>query len=724
LAYLTSSYDLGVVAASLVLASFASYVTLDLADRVRTRDSAMARAWWIAGSLVMGTGIWSMHFVGMLAFALPIALGYSKALTLLSWVAAVAVSAIALGFASRGSLTAPRLAVGALTMAVGICGMHYIGMAAMAMSPAVVWNFWLVAASVLIAVGASAAALLIFFWLREVGDGRGRVYRLVAALVMGVAISGMHYTGMAAASFPQGSVCLSAGSLGGSSLGIWVVAASLGLLLVTLLTSILDARMQGQTNRLAQSLAIANRELMAANEELRERAFLDPLTGLPNRLLFEDRLQHAVARNERARAAVTGADEPCRLAVMFIDLDGFKPVNDSFGHAAGDLVLKEATARLRQVARASDTVARVGGDEFLLLMEDVPDAADCIALARRLVEDLQRPFCAVDQPVHLSASVGILVYPDHGDCDKVVAQADAAMYAAKRAGGGTYALYEASMDEGAQEQMHLQHDLRQAIERGQLELHYQPKIDGLSGRLCGVEALLRWHHPLRGWVSPGVFIPIAERFGLIVTLGNWVVEEACRQMRAWTDAGASIHVAINLSVHQLFDASLAALVERALRLNRLKPGQLLCEITESAAMGDIKVAQRTFDALARIGVFLAIDDFGTGYSSLSYLRQLPARQLKIDRSFINDLESSADAQSIVDAVVRLAHALGLRVVAEGVESAGQRDVLLRLGCDELQGYFFARPMPADALLDWVTAHRSAGAHGHRAAVAPELRSVA
>lgn len=715
---------MGVVATSLVLASFASYVTLDLADRVRTRDSAMARAWWIAGSLVMGTGIWSMHFVGMLAFALPIALGYSKALTLLSWVAAVAVSAIALGFASRGSLTAPRLAVGALTMAVGICGMHYIGMAAMAMSPAVVWNFWLVAASVLIAVGASAAALLIFFWLREVGDGRGLVYRLAAALVMGVAISGMHYTGMAAASFPQGSVCLSADSLGGSSLGTWVVAASLGLLLVTLLTSILDARMQGQTNRLAQSLAIANGELMAANEELRERAFLDPLTGLPNRLLFEDRLQHAVARNERARAAVTGADEPCRLAVMFIDLDGFKPVNDSFGHAAGDLVLKEAAARLRQVARASDTVARVGGDEFLLLMEDVPGAADCVALARRLVEDLQRPFCVVDQPVHLSASVGILVYPDHGGRDKLVAQADAAMYAAKRAGGGTYALYEASMDEGAQEQMHLQHDLRQAIELGQLELHYQPKIDGLSGRLCGVEALLRWQHPVRGWVSPGVFIPIAERFGLIVTLGNWVVEEACRQMRAWTDAGASIHVAINLSVHQLFDESLAVLVERTLWLNRLAPGQLLCEITESTAMGDIKVAQRTFDALARIGVFLAIDDFGTGYSSLSYLRQLPARQLKIDRSFINDLESSADAQSIVDAVVRLAHALGLRVVAEGVESAGQRDVLLRLGCDELQGYFFARPMPADALLDWVTAHQSAGAPGHCAAVAPELRSVA
>ena len=275
------------------------------------------------------------------------------------------------------------------------------------------------------------------------------------------------------------------------------------------------------------------------------------------------------------------------------------------------------------------------------------------------------------------------------------------MYTAKRAGGNTYALFESRMNEGLQEQLSLQHDLRHALERGELQLHYQPKIDARLGRLQGVEALLRWHHPTRGMVGPNVFIPIAERFGLINGLGNWVIEESCRQMRVWADEGLSMNVAINLSVHQLRTEELVPRIESALARYQVMPSQLLCEITESVAMEDIESTQRAFEALSRIGVYLSIDDFGTGYSSLSYLRQLPARQLKIDRSFVADIEVRPDARAIVGAVIQLAHQLGLRVVAEGVETEGQRDILLVLQCDELQGYLLARPMAVEALDDWL-----------------------
>ncbi|MDP8986062.1 MAG: EAL domain-containing protein [Pseudomonadota bacterium] len=700
--YLPSSYDPTMVVASVLIGSFASYVALDLAKRSRTREHFVAVGWWTCGSIAMGTGIWSMHFLGMLAFSLPIALGYAKLLTFLSWLAAVAVCAMALAVASRGSLTMPRLGIGSLLMGAGVCAMHYIGMAALTITPGIVWNPWLIGASVAIAVGASAAALVIFFWLRRASLHRGWLYQPAAALVMGLAISGMHYTAMAAASFPLDAVCLSAASLAGGYLGNLVAVLSVALLALTLLASTLDAQ-----RRLGKSLHVAN-------DELRKQAYLDPLTGLANRALFDDRLRHAVARYERGGTR-TGGSNPERLAILLLDLDGFKPVNDSFGHSVGDLLLQEVATRLKGVVRESDTLARLGGDEFVLLVEGAASKADSVQLARRILEALAQPFDLPGQQISISGSVGIVFFPDHGEKDKLVTHADAAMYIAKRSGGNTYVLFEPHMDGGPQEQLTIRNDLRHAIEFGQLQLFYQPKVFGEGLRISGVEALLRWNHPRTGMVSPNDFIPIAERFGLINSLGNWVINEACRQIRAWADESVHMQVAINLSVYQLREEGLTERIGEALRRHRVDGSQLLCEITESVAMEDVAATQRTFEGLASIGVFLSIDDFGTGYSSLSYLRQLPASQLKIDRSFVNDLDSCPDARAVVDAVIRLAHALGLKVVAEGVETAAQRDILRKLGCDELQGFLFAKPMPADALLAWRAAHESSGAMNARTA---------
>ena len=427
-------FNPGVVVLSYFIACFASYVALDLAKRVRTPDRALALCWWVGGSVAMGTGIWSMHFVGMLAVNFPFAVGYSYAITVLSWVAAVAASSIALHVASGPRLTLPRLAGGALAMGAGGCAMHYIGMAALDMAPGIQWAWGWVLTSVAISVTASAVALQIFFWLRRLSRYPERWWQLVAALVMGAAISGMHYSGMAAADFSVGSVCLSADQLRGEGLGVLVSVTTIVLLSLTLFTAIVDARMQSKSAVLAASL-------QTANNELHQLAFRDALTGLPNRLLLYDRVGVAVERCAR---------DGSTLAMLFVDLDGFKPVNDSFGHRLGDVVLCEMARRLASQARTADTVARIGGDEFvLLLLGGSPDTADVAQIAQRIINALTLPVAVEGHELRLSCSVGIAMYPSDGPCDQLMAHADAAMYTVKRAGGSAYAFYEPHMRAGA-----------------------------------------------------------------------------------------------------------------------------------------------------------------------------------------------------------------------------------------------------------------------------------
>ncbi|KPU97967.1 diguanylate phosphodiesterase [Variovorax paradoxus] len=701
--FLPSHHDPLIVAASLLIATLASFVALDLSRRMRGSAGDFRPLWWSVGSVVLGTGIWSMHFVGMLGFTLPIELGFSGWYTFLSWVAAVAASGVALWVASRPNYSLGRLGVASLVMGGGICGMHYIGMAALQMAPGILWQPVIVALSALVGVGASAAALLIMRNLGRVSTARRPAVQLLAALVMGIAICGMHYTGMAAANFAPDSVCLSANELHGAGLTVIVVLASCVLLLGTLLGSILEGRMQVVTQRLANSLENANAELTQANRELQRYAFTDALTGLPNRVLFEDRLQHALARMARVNQPLVKE----RVAILFVDLDGFKPINDSFGHAAGDEILRAAARRLGEVAGDGDTVARIGGDEFLLLLEGVSDAAEAAQVANRALRRLAEPFSLQDKPLQIACSIGIVVYPGQGEPDKLVANADAAMYIAKRAGGANYVMFESHMGSDVAAQLRLQSDLRRAVDLNQFELHYQPKMDGRDGSLSGVEALVRWNHPELGLIGPAQFIGLAERFGMIVRLGDWILDEACRQIALWRAQGLSMPVAVNLSVMQLREVDFVERVERALTRHAVPASLLLCEITESVAMEDIRATHRTFEGLAAVGVFLSIDDFGTGYSSLSQLRRLPARQVKIDRSFVQDLESKEDSRAVVDAVIRLAHALGLSVVAEGVENEIQRDILLTMGCDELQGFLYSRALPASQLFDWLAVRAAA-----------------
>ncbi|HCL53481.1 EAL domain-containing protein [Pseudomonas fulva] len=679
---LTASYSSSLVLISLCVAILASYTALDLAGRIATARGYAASLWMIGGALAMGTGIWSMHFVGMLALQLPVELGYDLTLTACSLLIAVLSSGFALWLVSQPSLPVLQLALGALIMGAGIASMHYTGMAALRMTPGIDYDPSLFMASLLIAVGASAAALWTAFRLRR-QTPYVRQIRGLAAVLMGIAIVGMHYTGMAAAGFPQGSFCGALpDGLEGDGLVSLVLITTFAVLLVALLTSVLDARLEARTAALARSLTLAN-------QELTQLALHDTLTGLPNRSLLADRIELAIAKV---------AEQGGCFALMFIDLDGFKPVNDAFGHHAGDLLLKAVATRLRGHLHSQDTLARIGGDEFVLLV-DLQDPSDAMNVAIKQVNLVSRPFRVAEHDLQLSASLGIVLYPGNGqDQHELLRNADAAMYHAKRVGKNGYSFFDASMNSNARQQLQLLQDLRLAVAAGQFRLHYQPKFDAKRCQPVGAEALLRWEHPQHGLLAPDRFIGLAEKTGLIIPIGDWVLDEACRQMRLWLDEGIEgWRIAVNLSAIQFCHAGLLDSVACALERHALPANCLTLEITETTAMSDVEVSLTVLQQLSDMGVDLSIDDFGTGYSSLMYLKRLPANELKIDRGFVRELEDEGEDAAIVSAIVALGRALGLRIVAEGVETSSQQAFLTRLGCDSLQGYLLGRPVPAEQL---------------------------
>ncbi len=434
-------------------------------------------------------------------------------------------------------------------------------------------------------------------------------------------------------------------------------------------------------------------------EQLRHQAFHDPLTGLPNRALLLDRLDHALARTGRRGSQV---------AVLFLDLDRFKVVNDSLGHQTGDRLLVAVAERLRACLRPEDTPARLGGDEFVVLLEDVRDVRDATRVAERIAECLQGGIALAGHEIHLTASIGIAIAQPRPDAapadlqawrptraDDLLRDADLAMYRAKARGKARYEVFDASMNARALERLRLEADLRRALELGQLQVHYQPQVDLATGRMAGVEALARWQHPRRGMVLPTEFIPLAEETGLILPIGWWMLEEACRQGQAWQEqhpGAAPVTMSVNLSGRQFQDPDLPRRIDQILRATRFTPANLLLEITESVVMANGAATLATLRALRALGVRLAIDDFGTGYSSLAYLIRFPIDRIKIDRSFVAGLGRARQYTAVVQTIVLLARNLGAAVVAEGVETGKQSTILQALGCELGQGFHFAEPL--------------------------------
>ena len=498
-----------------------------------------------------------------------------------------------------------------------------------------------------------------------------------------------------------------------SMLGSYVLASRLGqimtdpLLSLTAImekvTSTKDYRLRAEVSAVKELAQLAegfnemlveisdrDKALLERQDRLHRQAHYDTLTGLPNRALFNDRLAQSLRRAERNKEM---------LAVLFIDLDDFKLINDTHGHRVGDLLLIEVSRRLLKETRADDTLARMGGDEFTVFLQDVKSVDNALQVAHKHLSSLLAVFLLEDKQLFISASIGIALFPDHGNsADALLKSADAAMYLAKQKGKNHTELFSQSLYYKVSERLTLQGDLRRALENEEFILHYQPKVNLKNGNLSGVEALVRWQHPDRGLIPPLTFIPLAEETGLIMEIGEWVMREACRQMQRWHHAGILVpRVSVNVSPLQFRRQNIVELVKSILGETSLCAEALELEITESALMDDIDQAIDTLQQLQQMGIHISIDDFGTGYSSLSHLRSLPVNTLKVDRSFVMNAHVSEEDAQILSAILAMAHSLSLDTVVEGVECEEQRDLLRKQVCGEVQGFFYARPMPAEDL---------------------------
>jgi diguanylate cyclase (GGDEF)-like protein len=452
----------------------------------------------------------------------------------------------------------------------------------------------------------------------------------------------------------------------------------------------LELRVLERTAELAGANALLQAEIVErrqAEARVHHMAYHDSLTGLPNRALLADRLDRAMLAAQRGER---------KLAVLFIDLDRFKTINDSLGHVTGDHLLKEVASRLCRSVRASDTVARLGGDEFVVLVPGVDGAHDCTQVAQKIIEALGVPFPFEGRLLHISPSIGICLYPDHGqDVATLMRNADAAMYHAKAAGRNTWQFFTALMNEAAARHFELESSLRGALAAGQFELYYQPIIEAGTRRVHALEALLRWRRPGQGLVGPDEFLPILEESGMIIAVGEWVLRSACEQAVAWQRQGLpAVVVAVNLSARQFMQRGLADSIRRIVGETGIDPGLLELEITETTLMQSGGHTLEVLEQIKDMGVGLSIDDFGTGYSSLAYLKRFPVHTIKVDRAFVRELEASAEDRAIVAAVMALANSLQLAVVAEGVETEAQLALLRKHGCLLAQGYLFARPLAA------------------------------
>ncbi|MCS2148203.1 putative bifunctional diguanylate cyclase/phosphodiesterase [Scandinavium manionii] len=671
------SWDPVLVGISFLVAFIASFVALDSAAKIAASNKKAALFWRLAGGSTLGIGIWSMHFIGMLAMKMPMMMHYDFAITAVSLLVAVVAATLSINIAVNGNvLSLKRLCLATAILSSGVVVMHYVGMAALMMHDNIRWNYGLVALSIIIAIVASGVGLWLAFSLRLNSKG-ALINRMTAAVVMGIAIAAMHYTGMSAAEFEdQGHNMSMVGGVSELGLSIWVSATTLAILGVMLIISMVDSQLR--TNRLTENL-------QQLNQQLEQQARFDGLTGLANRSQIDLRLEACLQQSQVTQSP---------FALIFMDLDRFKLVNDAWGHHVGDHLLVSVANRISACLSPKMTLARLGGDEFILL---VPDATpgDVEDLVARMVECVRRPFYEAGQILQVSLSAGVSLFPQHGKTlQELKLRADTAMYNIKQQGRNGWAIYHPDMVQKAWEGAEFLQDLTQALERDQFELWYQPKYHAGNKSIHGFEALLRWRHPAKGILLPEVFLSTLENSGLIIPVGYWVIDQACMQLRQWDDQGhQDWSLSINLSAAQFEQFDIYDTICGALARHAVSPSRLTIELTESTALRNLERSIDILNDFNRIGITVSIDDFGTGYSNMLTLKNLPARELKIDKSFVRDIRDNSKNVKIVATIIDIAHSMNMNVVAEGIETQDQQQLLTSLGCGYLQGFLFSQALP-------------------------------
>ena len=679
-----------------VIAVAASHTVLDLTTRLSASSRRRVLCRTLSGALALGAGLWCLDLVGLLALGTQswadtdvLILFAAFAVAVLDLMGMLAV------FAGSEPSTA-RILAGSTAAAAGISATYWTTVAALGPVRATGNIIRPLILSLALAFGAFTSA----FWLRyRVGprpSWAGLTAKAAAALLGAAALLLMPLTAWQGLPIEFPALGHGAGA-GRQLLGVALGATGLAVLVVTRIALSYERRLSERTAQCA-------RELDEVHTRLQYLATHDSLTGLPNWLLFKERLAQSVADTGRPERAI---------AVAVLDLDHFSSLNHSLGHGAGDWLLSEVARRVASVLRPGDLLARLGSDEFVVMIDSLAARVDAETATRSILAELREPFSINGADVHIRPSIGVSVWPDDGRrVDDLLAHAEVAMALAKERGGEVQ-FFQRGMTDSMHERMALENDLRRGLAAGEFELSYQPVISAKTGRITTAEALLRWRHPLRGVIGPSSFIPLAEETGLMIPLGEWVIREACRQAAAWQlDNGTQIRLAVNLSATQFRHQNLVEVIRSALAAHSLDAQCLEIELTESAVMTNPEESVGVLKQLRKMGVTVAVDDFGTGYSSLSYLRRFPIDKLKIDRSFVRDLATSRTDESIVRAIISLAHSVGLQVVAEGVETEEQLACVRALGCDQWQGYYCCEPQSSDVfgsmLADQVERRSGAG----------------
>ncbi|MFH7766608.1 EAL domain-containing protein [Acinetobacter sp. BSP-28] len=675
-------YDLSLVIASIVVAILACYFTISLEQLLfRGLGQKYEKMLLIISGLMLGAAIWCMHFAGMLACHLPADYSFDYGLTFVSYLIAFIASTFAIWLTTRETLPFGRLVLGAVLMGMGIAGMHYTGLMGLDVNQhKIYYNPLLTIFSVLIAICGSGLTFWLTFKYKNAAQKK-LLFKISLVLMMALTFVSMHYVGMGAIVF----YAIAADQ----SVTQYQTGQGLILLSVILVTSlILLAAFCVAV--LEQRLEVRNKQLSKANRELANQAVQDNLTKLPNRLFLAE-YSHLLFTDNRY-----GDD---KIAFIYIGLDRFKAVNDVFGHHVGDQLLVQLANRIQHQLKQNEKLLRIGGDEFLMVLEQAtPEHA--IEKAEQLLVLIQDSFLIAGKEINISSSIGIALYPDHGNnLQDLLINADAAMLMSKYQGRNTYSVFSYSADQQeTKSQTKLINDLYKAVEEQQFVLFYQPKFTTRDYAICGVEALIRWNHPSLGMLTPNMFIRGAEKTGLIIQMGYWALEQACKQIQIWEQKGSDYFpLAVNLSAVQFEHKHLFSTLESLFKQYQINPNHLAIEITESTAMHHVDSTIRSFERLRQMGIKLAIDDFGTGHSSFLYLKNLPVDELKIDREFIRNLTVGSKDEMILESIIQLAIKLGLVVTAEGVETPLQADILTRLGCQQLQGFLLAMPMDVNRL---------------------------
>ena len=666
------------------------YITFGFIEHLYRTASSHRKSLYNLYSIAVGTGLWAIHFINLLIFhGNQVFAIYSLSLCI-SWLVAIGIGFILCAIASKKVITFKQLTFGVVIIGLGSYLLFYLALSGLNNSNSL-WQFTTsisfdtlsLVIAFCVALGSALFCLAALSWMKDyVGDSK-LIIKLVFSLIMGITIIAVHATFNASVSVqthiqPAFNMLLADKTL-------LVIVIALGLVCLFLLAFIAAIHYEKFGVSAFQN-SIMDQQM---NHDAASSSYKDPLTQLPNRRAFQRELETAVKRSARAGSTI---------ALAYIDLDHFKPINDNYGHHVGDAVLISVAQRLNAAVRLCDSVARLGGDEFVALIEEIKTDEDIMPVVERIVQSIKVPFLVNGQQIEISCSVGIAVYPRDGDIEKLMICADTAMYKAKENGKNQFKFFDSEIESASNLMQQMQRDLQSAIKNHQFSLEFHPKVQCKTQSMVGAEALIRWNHPTKGVILPTTFIPAAERFGLINQINDWVIEESCRAIHRAKETGIDLKISINLARQQFRNPRLVDDILRLRKHYKIPSENLMFEIKGTTAIKNERQFKHLLRQFKAANIKIALDDFGSHQFSLSHLQHLNIDEVKLDKIFIAQINENKASRALVDAVIRLAHALDLNVVAEGVETQAQRQALVELGCDQMQGYLFSKPLSEQKLL--------------------------